>query len=418
MLESLACFQKKNICVIGDFMLDTYTKGIVKRISPEAPVCVLKVKKQERLPGGAGNVALNCVALGAHVFVCGRLGDDMPSHYLKQALNQALIDTSCMVDEKGFETPLKNRFMAEYQQLLRVDFETEEPLSKEAHQEIIDKLKDKINLFDLILISDYNKGFLTKELLKEIITLAKLYDIPVFVDPKGHDFTKYKGATVVKPNLTEAYLAAGMDEKASLDEVAQKLMKEAACQYLLITRSEKGMSLFSKDHRKDFEAVAKEVIDVTGAGDTVLATLATTYASGLDLDLCVKFANIAASCAIEKIGCIHVNKKELMRAIIKQEARAKYLPYLSEDIVPMMFEGDKIKAYFVNHELLDFKLICQVSKLKQNNKEVLIAAIVADDCDQDIINSLCDVQSIDLVIPLSKKYLITAFEQTSDLACL
>lgn len=311
MLESLACFQKKNICVIGDFMLDSYTKGTVKRISPEAPVCVLKVKKQERLPGGAGNVALNCVTLGASVFACGRLGDDFASNYLQEALNQACIDTSCMVYEEGFETPVKNRFMAEYQQLLRVDFETEEPLSMAVHHEILQRLSTKISEFDLIVISDYNKGFFTKQLLKEIISLAKAHDIPVFVDPKGHDFTKYYGATLIKPNLTEAYLASSMDDKASLDEVAKKLIEEAACEYLLITRSEKGMSLFSKDKRKDFDAIAKEVIDVTGAGDTVLATLATTYASGIDLDLCVKFANMAASCAIEKLGCVHVDKKRI-----------------------------------------------------------------------------------------------------------
>jgi D-glycero-beta-D-manno-heptose-7-phosphate kinase len=415
MLESLAYFKKKKICVIGDFMLDSYTRGTVKRISPEAPVCVLKVKKQERLPGGAGNVALNCVALGASVFACGRLGDDFASNYLKEALNSAGIDTNCMIFEEGFETPLKNRFMAEYQQLLRVDFETEEPLSLASHELVLKKLRDSISDFDLILISDYNKGFLTRELLKQIIELANSFKIPVFVDPKGHDFTKYKGATLIKPNLSEAYLASGLDEKTSLDDVAFKLIKDSSCQHLLITRSEKGMSLFSQNGRKDFEAMAKEVIDVTGAGDTVLATLATSYASGIELDLCVKFANMAASCAIEKLGCVHVGKKELIKAITKQDTSSKYLPYISEDVIPLMFAGDKIKSYLINPDDLNFQLIREFSKLKNDNKDTLIAAIVADDCDFTIIKSLCDVTTIDLVVPESKRYLIKDFEETEDL---
>lgn len=411
MLESLAFLKKKKICVIGDFMLDSYTKGSVKRISPEAPVCVLKVKKQERLPGGAGNVALNCVALGASVTACGRLGDDFASNYLKESLEIAGVDTSCMIYEEGFETPLKNRFMAEYQQLLRVDFENEEPLTTQGCHDVLEALKNQISQFDLILISDYNKGFLTKDLLKAVITLAKDNSIPVFVDPKGHDFTKYYGATLIKPNLSEAYLASGMDEKTSLDSVAVKLLKDSGANYLLITRSEKGMSLFSQNDRSDVEAIAKEVIDVTGAGDTVLATLAVTYASNIELDTCVKFANIAASCAIEKLGCVHVGKKELIKAIVKHDTSVKYLPYISEEVLPLMFEGDKIKSYLINQDMLDFKLIAEFSRQKQDYKDVLIAAIVPDDCDDEVIKSLCEVKSLDLVVPESKRYLIKDFEE-------
>lgn len=414
MLESFGSFKKKKICVIGDFMLDSYTKGTVKRISPEAPVCVLKVKKQERLPGGAGNVALNCIALGADVFACGRIGDDFASNYLKQALESSGINTSCMVYQEGFETPLKNRFMAEYQQLLRVDFENEEPLSLDVYQKVILSLSQEMKNFDLILISDYNKGFLTKSLLQEVIELAKIHNIPVFVDPKGHDFTKYLGATLIKPNLLEAYLASGMDEKQDLEEIAKKLLKEAKADYLLITRSEKGMSLFSENNRKDFEAIAKEVIDVTGAGDTVLATLAVTYASNMDLDTCIKFANVAASCAIEKLGCVHVGKKELIKAIIKHDTSSKYLPYISEDIFQMMFEGDKIKSYLINADMLNFKLIAEFSKQKEDYKDILIAAVVSDECDDEVIKSLCEVHSIDLVIPESKRHLIKEFEESVD----
>jgi D-glycero-beta-D-manno-heptose-7-phosphate kinase len=177
MIESLTDFKKKKICVIGDFMLDSYTKGSVKRISPEAPVCVLKVKKQERQPGGAGNVALNCKALGAEVYAVGRIGDDFASLYLKQDLDKAGIDTKGLIEEEEFETPLKNRFMAEYQQLLRVDFEKDQPLKENTFEGVIKFLHSNIDFFDLILISDYNKGFLSKPLLKAIIELANSCDL-------------------------------------------------------------------------------------------------------------------------------------------------------------------------------------------------------------------------------------------------
>lgn len=309
MIESLIELQKKKVCVIGDFMLDSYTKGVVKRISPEAPVCVLKVTKQEKLPGGAGNVALNLTALGADVVACGRIGDDFASQYLKLELEKEGISVEGLIHEDEYETPLKNRYMASYQQLLRVDFEKDQPLVSSTHQKILAYLKEQMPFLDLLLISDYNKGLLSKALLKDVIFLAKSFQVPVFVDPKGHDFTKYQGATLIKPNLSEAYLASGYDEKATLDDVAIKLIEQSKCQHLLITRSEKGMSLFSNNKREDIAACAKEVIDVTGAGDTVIATLAVTFASGLDLATCVKWANMAASCAIEKLGCVHVGKK-------------------------------------------------------------------------------------------------------------
>ena len=415
MLESIAFLKKKKICVIGDFMLDSYTRGSVKRISPEAPVCVLKVKKQERLPGGAGNVALNCKALGADVFACGRLGDDFASMYLKQALEESFIDTSCMIFEPEFETPLKNRFMAEYQQLLRVDFENDQPLLSATHIAVVEKFKKHLHEFDLVLISDYNKGFLTKELLADVIALAKSRKIPVFVDPKGRDFTKYQGVTLIKPNFQEAFLASGLEEKASLDQIAEKLLETSKSNHLLITRSEKGMSLYSGHTRCDVEAITKEVIDVTGAGDTVIATLAVSFASGIDLNTCMKFANIAASCAVEKLGCVHVSKKELIKAITKQDTSFKYLPHILEDLLPMLYEGDKIKAFVIDRASLDFKLISEFTKIKQQQKDLLLAAVISDDSDEDLIKSLCDLVSVDLVVPESKRILIKDFEASEDL---
>jgi D-beta-D-heptose 7-phosphate kinase/D-beta-D-heptose 1-phosphate adenosyltransferase len=412
MIESLAFFKNKNILVMGDFMLDSYTKGSVKRISPEAPVCILKVKKQERLPGGAGNVVLNCKALGSNVTALGRIGDDFASSYLKNDLEKAGVDTSGLIFEEGFETPLKNRFMAEYQQLLRVDFEKEQPLLEATYQHVMNFLKAHIGSFDLVVISDYNKGFLSKKLLQAVINLSIANNVPVFVDPKGHDFTKYEGATLIKPNLTEAYLASGFDDKVSLDEVGQKLLNVSKSQYILITRSEKGMSLFSNNLRQDYQARIKEVIDVTGAGDTVLATLAVTYASGLDLSSCIEWSNIAASCAIEKLGCCHVGKKQLIEAVCESDTKFKYLPNLIGDLVPIRVQGQKIKSFEISDKSLDFRLLSELSKYKSLNPTYTIAGIIPDDSEEDLIKSLCDLQSLDLIVPESLKQEVFGHDET------
>lgn len=401
MIDSLVCLKKNKIAVIGDFMLDSYTKGSVKRISPEAPVCVLKVKKQERLPGGAGNVALNCHALGSQVYAIGRIGDDFASSYLKSDLERLGIVTEGLIFEQEFETPLKNRFMAEHQQLLRVDFEKDQPLLPQTQQAVIEYLAAHMPLFDLVLISDYNKGFLTRELLGAVIELAKAHDVPIFVDPKGCDFTKYLGVTLIKPNLHEAYLASNLDEKATLDDVARVLIEKSGVESLLITRSEQGMSLFSQGQRVDFKACAKEVIDVTGAGDTVLATLAVTYASGIELSTCIEWANIAASCAIEKLGCVHVGIKELVTALSKNDIRFKYVLNLSFELFSLFLNHQKLLMIPVDDKGLNFLFLSELAQHKKQNPEHLLVAVVADDAKQEFISSLCELTLLDFVIPKS-----------------
>jgi rfaE bifunctional protein kinase chain/domain len=398
MIEHLVQLKKKKICVIGDFMLDSYTKGSVKRISPEAPVCVLKVKKQEMLPGGAGNVVLNTLALGADVYACGRMGQDFASSYLKNALQEAGAQTSGLIQESGYETPLKNRFMAGYQQLLRVDFENDTPLEDLTVSAILDYLSKILPQMDLVLISDYNKGLLTRDFLKQILSLANSYKVPVFVDPKGHDFSKYKGATLIKPNLTEAYLASGLDEKASLDEVASHLMDVSNCDYLLITRSEKGMSLFDDCSRQDFTAMAKEVVDVTGAGDTVISTLSVAYASGLDLQSCVTLANVAASCAIEKLGCVHVGKKELAKAVSKIDTKFKYSFCQSSDIMAMLLDEEKIIQVELKDKTIDLELLKHLSKIKNEHLDSSLVVVIPDETQEDVIATLSELNPVDFVM--------------------
>ncbi len=305
---------------MGDFLLDTYTMGRVKRISPEAPVPVMEAVAQESRPGGAGNVVLNLLALGGTVFAMGRIGTNFEAEQLKNHLSQS--DTSALFVEKGYNTPVKNRLIADHQQLLRIDFETLAPLSSALEEMCIKRLKTLLAQVQVVAISDYGKGFLTDRLIATTIKMAKEMGVPVVVDPKGNDFTKYRGASVIKPNLSEAYAAAKCPAQFSLDEVAKALLD--LTDTLLITRSEAGISIFKKNGaRSDFPVRSKEVIDVTGAGDTVLAMVCLGIANGLDMECTAQLANIAASLSVERVGCVQVTLSQLAKRLWEYDSDTK-----------------------------------------------------------------------------------------------
>ena len=233
--------------VIGDFMFDAYTEGRAKRVSPEAPVLVLQVERSSFRPGGAGNVALNLAALGASVHVCGRIGSDAEGELLIDRLKSSHIETEGLLREMNYKTPIKNRLMADNQQLLRVDIETVAPLLGEYEAQVIAYLEDAIAKMSVVAVSDYGKGFLTHSILAAAIAIAKRYNVPLVVDPKGTDFTKYRGAFLIKPNVGEAYGAAKLSNSYSLDQVAKILLEQTQVKHLLITRSEEGISYYDKD---------------------------------------------------------------------------------------------------------------------------------------------------------------------------
>ncbi|MCH9626001.1 MAG: Bifunctional protein HldE [Chlamydiales bacterium] len=306
--------QSKKILVAGDLMLDVYTLGEVQRISPEAPVPVLRVTEERHRPGGAGNAILNLISLGMEVIAMGRIGQDRRGQDLLQDLAKEDVDTLGIVSDSTFQTPIKNRMMAAGQQIVRVDHEHPSPLSKTLEKQMIDSLPKLLEDVDVVAISDYAKGFLTPTLLTHVIKAAKKRSIPVIVDPKGLDFSRYQGVTVIKPNLSEAIAAAGLGVEATLDEIAQQILQDVAIETLLITRSKEGMSLFSRGQkRNDFPAEVHEIVDVTGAGDTVLAVFAAALANQLELDEAVYLANIAAGIAIERIGCARISLSDLMK---------------------------------------------------------------------------------------------------------
>ena len=244
LLSSFSRLRPSKILVIGDFMLDTYTTGKVRRISPEAPVPILHVQSSHDLPGGAGNVVLNLKALGASVIAVGRVGEDKEGLRLKDLLGKEGVDISGIFTQEGISTPLKNRLIADAQQLIRVDQECISSLSSGVESQVIEYITSVISQVEVIAISDYAKGFLSKTLLRYVIDLAKEKGIPTIVDPKGNDFTKYWGATLIKPNLQEAVAASKLSSDADLDAVGSSLFEQTGSEIIMVTRSEKGISLF------------------------------------------------------------------------------------------------------------------------------------------------------------------------------
>lgn len=314
----------RKILVAGDLMLDTYTIGKAKRISPEAPVAVVQVIKEEARPGGAGNVILNLISLGATVKVIGRVGNDPSSAILKQALMDENVDISGLFVQQGFSTPTKNRIIADNQQIVRVDHEVVTPLPELLEQQIIEAIPVLMQGVEALAISDYGKGFLSKTLLSALIDYAKSLDIPVITDPKGLDFSKYSGTNLIKPNLSEAYAAAGVSPDTHLDVAAGKILEAANADKLMVTRSEAGISVFERNgSRQDFPVRAREIKDVTGAGDTVLAMLTFAIANGLSIGDAAQLSNVAAGISIERFGCARVSLSEVARRLLELDSANK-----------------------------------------------------------------------------------------------
>ncbi|MCB1148764.1 MAG: HldE protein [Chlamydiia bacterium] len=315
--HSLSRLSSARILVVGDLMLDSYTFGEARRISPEAPVPVIHARSVEERPGGAGNVALGLRALGAEVAVLGRIGG-AEGERVKALLEKAGIDTSGLIREKGYTTAVKNRILAGSQQICRVDFETVEPLSCEG--EVLVNLDRILSGVSVVAISDYGKGFLTPTLLKALFSRGLI----TLTDPKGVDYTRYRGTTLIKPNYSEALHASGLESSASLESIGGALLHQTGAEELVITRSSKGMCLL-RPHETlaEFPVQVKQVTDVTGAGDTVLAVLALAKASGLSAEEGCQLANLAAGVAVERLGCAQVTLGDIAGRLLDYHVDGK-----------------------------------------------------------------------------------------------
>jgi D-beta-D-heptose 7-phosphate kinase / D-beta-D-heptose 1-phosphate adenosyltransferase len=306
-------FAALRILVIGDVMLDRSIWGEVDRISPEAPVPVLRSVRTTTAPGGAANVAMNLVGLGVKAAQAGFWGNDAEMRDLSALLTSAGVDFSGMM-VSGHSTISKTRIVSRNQQLLRLDVESADARPAAEHQGLQERSLQLVRTADAVILSDYAKGALSPQLCRAVIALARERGIPVLVDPKDRDFSKYAGATTICPNLQELGLVTGIDRRnlAELLAAAQQLVSQLAIDYMTVTMSEKGIRVLYPDSAFHSPTRAREVFDVTGAGDTVIATLAASLASGLDTETAVNLANIAAGIVVAKTGTAPISRNELV----------------------------------------------------------------------------------------------------------
>ncbi|MET0380045.1 MAG: bifunctional D-glycero-beta-D-manno-heptose-7-phosphate kinase/D-glycero-beta-D-manno-heptose 1-phosphate adenylyltransferase HldE [Spongiibacteraceae bacterium] len=342
MFLNLPRFDQARILVVGDVMLDRYWHGPTARISPEAPVPVVKVEQIEDRPGGAANVALNIAALNAHATLAGLVGVDEAAAALTQRLAETRID--CLFQTIATRpTITKLRVISRHQQLLRLDFE--QPFAADDARQLTEKVLPHIAGFDVLVLSDYAKGALADP--QALIAAAKKLAIPVLVDPKGSDFQKYRGATLLTPNLHEFEAVVGScDNEEQLVVRGKNLIRDCGLDALLITRGEHGMTLLQLDQPElHLPAQAREVFDVTGAGDTVISVLATALAAGSAMGDAVALANTAAGIVVGKLGTATVSAPELRRAVQRQhgdDRGAMTLETLRLAIADARDQGEKI----------------------------------------------------------------------------
>ena len=318
-LSVISNFEKQRIIVIGDIMLDRFIAGSVSRISPEAPVPVLKAKDERISIGGAGNVAVNLMSLGACVKIFGVIGNDDDGNKLSELLKQTEIDSDDIITDPERITTTKTRIISRNQQILRIDHEQINPISDITRKKMVRSYIASINKFkpDGIIISDYAKGLMTRELCKEIIKHPKVKNIFVAVDPKGRDFTKYKGASVITPNQTEAEEVCGFNivGEATIKKVLKKLSKITGIDNIIITRGKEGISYCVRgENINTVRSNAREIFDVTGAGDTVVSVLTLSYLSSKSWEESVRIANAAAGVVVGRVGTVNVTQRDLLNA--------------------------------------------------------------------------------------------------------
>lgn len=311
-------FSKVRILVLGDIMLDRFIWGGVSRISPEAPVPVVVVEKETFLLGGAANVVNNIHALGGIVSLCGVIGDDEMGQKISEKLDEMGIERGGVRVESGRQTTVKTRIIAHQQQLVRIDRETTQPPRTSTLRSLSHFLEQNIRRFDGVVLSDYGKGLLTRGVIRQTIRLAREARKFVMVDPKVRNFFFYRGATVVTPNTGEASSASriSITDEASLNRAGRILLRKLKCDALVITRGEDGMAIF-EPHRKPLlvPTEAKEVYDVTGAGDTVIGTMALALGAGASIRRAAELANHAAGIVVGKVGTATVHQGELIKVM-------------------------------------------------------------------------------------------------------
>jgi D-beta-D-heptose 7-phosphate kinase/D-beta-D-heptose 1-phosphate adenosyltransferase len=316
----LAKFGKCKLLVIGDLMIDEYLWGGVERISAEAPVQIVSVTHEEDNLGGSGNVVSNLVALGAQVSAAGVVGTGADGNLVLEKFKKLGVDTRGVIQDPGRPTTRKTRVIAGHQHVLRIDRETKKDISPPVLKALVQRSNEIIPEVDVVLVSDYGKGVITKSLLKQLIATAKAHGKVIIADPKGLDFTKYSGVNILTPNKKEAGLAQGIEiiDESTLLEVGAGILEKTGIDKVLITLGKDGMVLIENDKPPyKIKAEARQVYDVSGAGDTVIASVGLGLASGLPLEEAVTLANTAAGLVVGKVGTATITQTELTTAFTK-----------------------------------------------------------------------------------------------------
>ena len=320
LLETIELFCGKRVLVVGDVMLDEYVFGNVQRISPEAPVPVVEFVRENFLPGGAANVARNIAALGGECVLCGVVGEDAAAKRLSGALKKFRVDISGLLHDAGRHTTHKTRILAHSQQMVRLDREHKHELSKQILSRFKAFLSKKIKSADAVCFSDYGKGMAQAELIDFIVSLCQKNGKILTCDPKPKNIHKFRGVTLVAPNEKEAYESAAKPHEGQRDfqKIGKRLSGRLQCKCVIITRGEKGMAVFVDGKlREEIPALATDVYDVTGAGDTVMGTLTLSLAAGADFLTAVRLSNAAAAISVRHVGAYAPSAKELLDFVKK-----------------------------------------------------------------------------------------------------
>ena len=316
--ELIERFNGLTALVVGDVMLDAYSKGMIERMSPEAPVPIVSVKSRFNRLGGAANVALNLKSLGARPIVCSIIGDDDHAKTLLRLMETHGLDCDGMVKSVKRVTTVKHRIFHDDKQVLRLDEEDTFDLTDEEHHALFGIIERKLEQsVDVIILQDYNKGILTEKMIQGIVALAKSKDIPVAVDPKKKNFFAYQGVKLFKPNAKELRDGLGLQAETidELQQAAKKLKERLQCQYLMVTLSEKGVLILDGIHIHHLPAHQRNILDVSGAGDTVLSVAALCLALRQDAKTIATLSNLAGGLVCEEIGVIPIDKERLAHEV-------------------------------------------------------------------------------------------------------
>ena len=409
-----------HIAVIGDLMIDHYIWGNCERISPEAPVQILEVGKENSLLGGAGNVINNLIALDSKVSVYSVIGDDENADLAEKLLKEAGAECTALLRQEGRITTKKSRIIASNQQIIRFDDENRDDISLRSQHGLLTELSQNIFGYDAILLSDYGKGVLTPTLTRDIIALAIAHNKPILVDPKGDDYSKYQGATLLTPNRKEASLATQINitDNITLEEAGFKLKNELGLNYGIITLSEEGIAIFDKEMSL-IPTVAREVYDVTGAGDTVLASLGIALAHDLDITEACEFANKAAAIVVAKIGSATATLNEIEEyehTLNKGQIESKIKDFTQIERISKRLKNQGRKVIFTNgcFDILHKGHASYLQKAKELG-DFLIVGLNSDESVRRLkgksrpVNTLEDrayllaaLESVDYVVPFGE----------------